>query len=172
VDTLLAWMLQSPACRIPRQRYPWQHCAPETNSATTVPRSWSRAVGWPRSIARPICAPAAWPQSRVPHPDMEADPVLFDRFMREIEIGAETGSSRRDEGAGQRRTRSGLHGHGVGGRPPAAQILAESRKLPMKRACSIVIAVCDALDYIHRNGVVHRDLKPENIMIDARTGSS
>ena len=24
---------------------------------------------------------------KVPHPDMEADPVLFDRFMREIEIG-------------------------------------------------------------------------------------
>jgi serine/threonine protein kinase len=31
----------------------------------------------------------------------------------------------------------------------------------------IAIAICDALDYIHRNGVVHRDLKPENIMIDA-----
>ena len=24
---------------------------------------------------------------KVPHPDMEADPVLFDRFNREIEIG-------------------------------------------------------------------------------------
>src|ERR1039457_3407574 len=24
---------------------------------------------------------------KIPHPDMEADPVLFDRFKREIEIG-------------------------------------------------------------------------------------
>jgi serine/threonine-protein kinase len=46
------------------------------------------------------------------------------------------------------------------------KVLAESRKLPIERARAIIIAICDALDYIHRNGVVHRDLKPENIMID------
>jgi eukaryotic-like serine/threonine-protein kinase len=42
-----------------------------------------------------------------------------------------------------------------------------NRKLPADRARAITIAICDALDYIHRNGVAHRDLKPENIMIDA-----
>jgi serine/threonine-protein kinase len=47
-------------------------------------------------------------------------------------------------------------------------VLAENRKFPMERARTIVIAICDALDYIHRNGVVHRDLKPENIMIDSQ----
>jgi serine/threonine-protein kinase len=46
--------------------------------------------------------------------------------------------------------------------------MSEQRKLPAERAIAITIAICDALDYIHRNGVVHRDLKPENIMIDSQ----
>jgi serine/threonine-protein kinase len=46
------------------------------------------------------------------------------------------------------------------------QLLGEQSKLPVERAKRIAIAISDALDYIHRNGVVHRDLKPENIMVD------
>ena len=102
-----------------------------------------------------------------PHPDMEADPVLFDRFTREIEIG-----KRLDHPGIMKVLDSGEPGQvymvmeWVDGRL-LRKLLAENRNLPRERACAITIAICDALDYIHRNGVVHRDLKPENIMIDA-----
>jgi serine/threonine-protein kinase len=47
------------------------------------------------------------------------------------------------------------------------QILNAEKKLPAERAIRITISLCNALDYIHSQGVVHRDLKPENIMVDA-----
>jgi serine/threonine-protein kinase len=103
---------------------------------------------------------------KIPHPDMEADPVLFDRFKREIEIGEKL-----DHPGVMKVLDSGEPGQvymvmeWVEGRL-LRKLLAENRKFPMERARTIVIAICDALDYIHRNGVVHRDLKPENIMID------
>jgi serine/threonine-protein kinase len=42
----------------------------------------------------------------------------------------------------------------------------EGRKLPIERAVGLALAICDALDTMHKHGVVHRDLKPENIMVD------
>src|ERR1035437_4174156 len=103
----------------------------------------------------------------IPHPDMEGDPVLFDRFKRQIEIG-----ERLDHPGVMKVLDSGEPGEvymvmeWVEGRL-LRKLIAESRRLPIERARTITIAICDALDYIHRNGVVHRDLKPENIMIDA-----
>lgn len=38
--------------------------------------------------------------------------------------------------------------------------------LPLKRVSEVILSVCDALDYAHRQGVIHRDIKPSNIMLD------
>ena len=103
---------------------------------------------------------------KIPHPDVEADPVLYDRFKREAEIG----ESLNHPGVMKVLPDGGKSSiympmEWVNGRL-LRQIVREQRLLPPERAVQIAIAICDALDYIHRNGVVHRDLKPENIMVD------
>ncbi|PYT30739.1 MAG: hypothetical protein DMG57_07410 [Acidobacteria bacterium] len=103
---------------------------------------------------------------KVPHPEMESDPVLFERFQREAEIGEKLDHPGvMKVFANEDRSRVYMVMEWVEGRL-LRQILAEAGKLPVERARRIAIAISDALDYIHRNGVVHRDLKPENIMID------
>jgi serine/threonine-protein kinase len=104
---------------------------------------------------------------KIPHPEMEADPALFDRFRREGEIGEKMdhpGVMRVFPDSG--RSRIYMVMEWVEGRL-LRQVLSEQGKFPPERAIRIAISICDALDYIHRNGVVHRDLKPENIMVDA-----
>src|SRR5581483_8463570 len=105
---------------------------------------------------------------KVPHPEMEADPVLYDRFHREIEIGAKM------DHPGVMKVFA-EDGHSdvymvmewVEGRL-LRSILSDAGKLRPERAVRLALAIADALDYIHTHGVVHRDLKPENIMVDAQ----
>src|ERR1700676_4975113 len=104
---------------------------------------------------------------KVPHPEMEGDPVFFDRFHREQDIG------RKLEHPGVMKVFP-ENGHSqlymvmewVDGRL-LRQLLNEQKKLPPERATRIALGIANALDYIHSHGIVHRDLKPENIMIDA-----
>ena len=103
---------------------------------------------------------------KIPHPDMEADPILFDRFQREAAIGEKLNHPMvmRVYG-GEKRSRIYMVMEWCDGRL-LRQILDEG-KLSQDRAIRIAISVLEALEYIHQNGVVHRDLKPENIMVDA-----
>jgi non-specific serine/threonine protein kinase/serine/threonine-protein kinase len=43
----------------------------------------------------------------------------------------------------------------------------DSRRLPLAARLELLLQVCDAVDYAHRNLIVHRDLKPGNILVDA-----
>ena len=104
---------------------------------------------------------------KIPHPEMECDPVFFDRFQREAEIGLKLDHPGvmkvyPNENASQ----IYMVMEWVDGRL-LRQVLNEQRKFPVDRALRIALAICDALAYIHSRGVVHRDLKPENIMVDA-----
>jgi serine/threonine protein kinase len=103
---------------------------------------------------------------KIPHPEMEADVVLYDRFIREKEIGQKLNHPGvmkvyPDEGHSQ----VYMVMEWVDGRL-LREILFGQKKFPTERAIRIALRICDALEYIHKNGVVHRDLKPENIMVD------
>ncbi len=103
---------------------------------------------------------------KVPHPEMEADAVLVERFKREQEIGQVLDhpgvvKTYNDEERSQRY----MVIEWVDGRLLRV-LLNEAGALPVERAVRITLAICDALDYMHKRGIVHRDLKPENVMVD------
>jgi serine/threonine protein kinase len=105
---------------------------------------------------------------KVPHAEMEADPVLVERFRREQEIGQELdhpGVVKTFDG--EERSRLYMVIEWVDGRLLLGHSERKSAKLPIERASILRCRFCDALDTMHKHGVVHRDLKPENIMVDA-----
>ena len=103
---------------------------------------------------------------KIPHPEVECDPALFERFRREEEIG-----KLMDHPGVMKvftdgdRSQVYMVMEWVEGRL-LRKILDERPKLPRERAIRITLRILDALDYIHSHGVVHRDLKPENVMVD------
>jgi serine/threonine-protein kinase len=103
---------------------------------------------------------------KVPHPEMECDPVTFDRFQREQDIGATLNHPHvMKVMPADGHSRVYMVMEWVEGRL-LRKILIEEKKLPVERAVRIALGIADALEYIHTHGVVHRDLKPENIMVD------
>ena len=104
---------------------------------------------------------------KIPHPEMESDPVFFERFHREEEIGkAMDHPGVMKVIAEDGRSQVYMVMEWVEGRL-LRQVLNEQGKLPPERAVGIALRILEALEYLHSHGVVHRDLKPENIMLDS-----
>jgi eukaryotic-like serine/threonine-protein kinase len=102
---------------------------------------------------------------KIPHPEAECDPVFFERFRREAAIGRELDHP----GVlkvlpAVRSKRVYMAAEWVEG-ASLRHILDHEGKLPAERAVRIALRICEALEYIHRQGVAHRDLKPENVVV-------
>jgi serine/threonine protein kinase len=102
---------------------------------------------------------------KIPKPEMEADPVLLERFRREQEIGQlldHPGIVKTLDG--EERSRLYMVQEWVDGRLLRA-VMNQDRPLGVERATRIALAMCEAVDAMHKMGIVHRDLKPENVMV-------
>jgi eukaryotic-like serine/threonine-protein kinase len=106
---------------------------------------------------------------KFPHPNLFADPAIFQRFQREVKIARtldHPGVVRSLDGA-ETRTEPYLvleyidaedfrhRLREMGGRAPIAVALDWGRQL------------ASILQYLHEHGVTHRDLKPENLLVTA-----
>ena len=102
---------------------------------------------------------------KIPHLQIESDPAGFQRFQREEEIGL------RLNHAGilkmfpvENKSRPYIAMEYLEGQT-LSELLKNIRPLPEPDAVRVASRIGEALDYLHKNGVVHRDLKPQNVMI-------
>ena len=102
---------------------------------------------------------------KIPHLEAEADLVFYQRFRREQEICEKLNhpsivKAFRDSD----HSRVYIVMEFAEGRQ-LREVLNEQKKLTVEDAVRITLGICEALDYIHSQGVVHRDLKPENVIV-------
>ena len=98
-------------------------------------------------------------------PDLETDPGLADRFLREIKVQAALDHPNIAKLHTAMRVGNQLlmFMEFVEGDSLAKRM--ERGPIPPSEAAAITAQVLDALSHAHEHGVVHRDIKPANIMI-------
>lgn len=116
--------------------------------------------GFQISLSRPVAI-------KVLSTALENDDFLLERFQRESLIIARLAHPNIIHVIDRGLTRGGLPYfvmEYVEGMDLRAAI--RTGKLGINRKLDLLIQICKALSYAHRNGVVHRDIKPSNVIID------
>ncbi len=104
---------------------------------------------------------------KVPYLQFESDVVFYGRFKREEEVGRRLDHPNIIKVLAPRhKSRMYIAMEYVDGVSLRA-IMRDERPLRTARALDFARQVCNAMVYMHSQGVVHRDLKPENVLVTA-----
>jgi serine/threonine-protein kinase len=102
---------------------------------------------------------------KVPFMQFESDPGFFARFQREEEIGLKLQHSNILKFVPvEKKSRPYIVTEYLRGYT-LAHLLTSIRPMPVTDALKLASRICDALAYLHAQGVTHRDLKPQNVMM-------
>jgi serine/threonine protein kinase len=103
---------------------------------------------------------------KIPDASGLGDPVLHERFQRELEViqALDHPMIQKGLGSGIFERVPYLVTEFVEGRS-LREILDDQAPLPAEKAVALIRMIADGVAYCHEHDVVHRDLKPENIMI-------
>jgi serine/threonine protein kinase/class 3 adenylate cyclase len=89
--------------------------------------------------------------------------LLYEKASSEPSNGTKEGSDLRELIRSVRSARSASEPETDGVDPPPRP--KETRILPIEQTLSLILKVCDAVQFAHEHGVLHRDLKPGNILL-------
>ena len=102
---------------------------------------------------------------KVPYVQFESDVVFYSRFQREEEVGRRLDNPHIVKVLTPvKKSRMYIALEYVDGISLRA-IMRDPRPTPVAKALDYTRQLCEALVYMHSQGVVHRDLKPENVLV-------